>query len=97
MTGRYVGRYRDYNPLTDGTYRQLGDFWTMDADVRWAVGQDLVPASRWFSKTFVSLGAVNLLDREPEFSATTTSGYGWDGSQNDIRGRYAYLEIGLNF
>ncbi|KAF1717034.1 hypothetical protein CSC74_09240 [Pseudoxanthomonas yeongjuensis] len=97
MTGRYVGRYRDYNPLTNGVYRQLGNFWTMDADVRWAVGQDLAAGSRWFSKTFVSLGAVNLLDREPEFSATTTSGYGWDGSQNDIRGRYAYLEIGLNF
>jgi len=98
LIGRYVGNYRDYNPLSNGRYQRLGDFWVWDANLRWDVGRGLALQERsWLSSSYVSLGAVNLFDHEPEFAATTSPGYGWDGAQNDIRGRYAYIELGLKF
>jgi hypothetical protein len=97
LIGRYVGHYRDYNPLSDGRYQQLGNFWIWDANVRWEIGQDLALQNRLLSKAYVSLGAVDLFDHTPEFSATTSPGYGWDAAQNDIRGRYVYLQFGLSF
>lgn len=98
IAGRYVGNYRDYNPLDDGRYQRLGDFWVWDANLRWDTGRALAPdEASWLSGSYVSLGAVNLFDHQPEFAATTSPGYGWDGAQNDIRGRYAYIEFGLKF
>lgn len=97
LTGRYVGHYRDYNPLLDGSYLQLGDFWVFDTNVRWNFGRHFAPGSLVQPGSYVSAGVVDLFDHEPEFSATTSPGYGWDGAQNDIRGRYFYMEAGLKF
>jgi len=97
MDGRYLGKYRDYNPLLNGQYLYLGDTWTFDMNARWDVGEQLHLGSGWLSKLNVSLGAVNVFDRKAQFSASSTPGYGFDAGQYDIRGRYGYLQVGLQF
>lgn len=97
IDGRYLGKYRDYNPLLNGQYLYLGDTWTFDMNARWAVGEQFHLGGSWLSKLNVALGAVNVFDRKAQFSASSTPGYGFDAGQYDIRGRYAYLQIGVQF
>jgi outer membrane receptor protein involved in Fe transport len=97
IDGRYVGRYRDYNPLNNGVYLHLGNTWTWDLNMRWDLGEDLRLRGSWLSKLHVALGAVNVFDRPPQFSASTAPGFGFDAGQYDIRGRYAYAQVGLQF
>lgn len=97
LTGRYVGKYRDYNPLNDGLYLQLGDRALWDLNIAWDLGRDELFRNGWFSKLRVAVGAVNLFDTQPQFSASTSPGYGFDGSQGDIRGRYIYGDISIHF
>jgi iron complex outermembrane receptor protein len=98
LDGRYVGHYRDYNPLlSTGLYQRLGNTWTWDVNMRWELGENLRLRGSWLSKLHVALGAVNVFDRQPQFSASTGPGYGFDAGQYDIRGRYAYAQLGVQF
>jgi iron complex outermembrane receptor protein len=85
LSGRYVGKYRDYEPLLDGDYQTLGNFWLWDANVH----LDLT------RRAYVEIGGVNLFNTLPQFS--NNGGTGFDGTQADLRGRYLYGKVGTRF
>jgi iron complex outermembrane receptor protein len=99
MIGRYIGAYLD--PIAfetgpaAGTYQKLGDFWMVDLNVDLGVGRWLAPQAKWFSDTRLAVGALNLFNRLPDFCNACFSGY--DATQYDIRGRFAYAELRLSF
>jgi outer membrane receptor protein involved in Fe transport len=95
--GRYTGKYRDYNPLNNGRYLQLGGRVLWDLNTSWDLGQDANFRDGLLSKLRVAIGVVNLFDSMPQFSASTSPGYGFDGAQGDIRGRYIYGDISIRF
>lgn len=100
LSGRYISHYRDYYPLPANTpragdYLQLGDFWLFDVSLNYAVGKAWAPDSKWFSGTTFSLSALNLFDREPDFS--NAFGNGYDPAEYDIRGRYVTANLKFSF
>ena len=96
VAGRFIGKYRDYEPLADGTYLNLGSFWVCDANIRFDAGKSLASGNSWLSGTYVELGAVNLFNNLPQFS-NTLAGTGFDGTQADLRGRFLYGKIGFKW
>ena len=96
VTGRYVGKYRDYNPLPDGDYLTLGNSWLFDANVRYAIGEQFASGKSWARGAYAEIGGVNIFDRLPQFS-TFLSYLGYDPSQADIRGRFLYVQLGLQW
>ena len=94
FTGRYVGSYRDYDYATSG--RIIGNFWTFDAYARYDIGENLAPQSRFFRKAYVAFGGVNIFNRLPNYSNFLGS-IGYDPTQYDIRGRYLYSQVGIQF
>ena len=92
LAGRFTGTYRDYDRLLNGTYLTLGDIWYMDASLKYRLGT-VVGDHPWSPKFTVEIGAVNLLDQEPQFSNQFHGAYGFDTLQADMRGRFGYVEI----
>jgi iron complex outermembrane receptor protein len=92
VAARYIGEYEDYAPST----RQLGDFWLVDANVSYDVGQALAPQSRYLDGLSLSGGVVNLFDKLPEYSFMFGT-VGFDPRQYDIRGRFLYVQLGAQF
>ncbi|HEY0342271.1 MAG TPA: hypothetical protein VGC34_15815, partial [Steroidobacteraceae bacterium] len=92
--GRYVGSYNDYLGYT-GTYpHELGDFWIFDGNARLDVGKMFANEGSWWRDTYVSVGAVNMFNRQPQFSYYF---YGYDTTQADPLGRYVYVQAGIKF
>jgi len=83
---RFVGTYTDY----DST-RTIGDFWLFDTSLRYEFRR----ASGWFREAHAELGAVNLFNRQPQYSNYDFGGVGYDPAQADIRGRFMYLRVGV--
>jgi iron complex outermembrane receptor protein len=97
VTGRYVGRYRDYDPLiTTGTYLTLGNFWLVDLNARYVIGQTLAHSSQYLRNSYLEVGAVNLANSLPPYSNIFGVG-GYDPTQYDIRGRFLYTRLGVKF
>ena len=96
VDGRYVGSYRDYDPLTNGTTLTLGDFWLFDANFRFAFGQSLAPGN-WLSGAYAELGVVNLFNTLPQFSMYNGGVVGYDPTQGDLRGRFVYAQFGVKW
>ncbi len=92
VAARYVGSYEDYAPST----RRLGDFWLVDANVSYEIGQALAPGSRFMEGVSLSAGAVNLFDKLPDYSFLAGT-VGFDPRQYDIRGRLLYVQLGARF
>jgi iron complex outermembrane recepter protein len=82
---RYVGSYIDYR-----TPRDIGNFWTFDANLRYDIGDDIGADG-----AYVAVGAVNLFDTSPEYSSFSGNAVGYDPSQADIRGRFLYVRLGV--
>lgn len=101
LIGRYVSTYQDPRPLDTGpmagTIQTLGDFWLVDLNVDMSLGRWLAPGTNRLSGTHLSIGAVNLLNRQPDFCNGCGRQRGYDTTQEDIRGRFAYAEIKFNF
>ncbi len=99
INSRYVGAYLDPAAFATGpragTYQQLGDFWIADLNVELGVGNWLAPQNTWLSATRLSLGALNVFNKLPDFCNACLSGY--DAQQYDIRGRFAYAELKFSF
>ena len=87
--GRYVSRYVDY----DST-RTIGNFWLVDANVRYALGKAIAPGSNYWENLYIKLGGVNLFNRQPQYSSYGFNFVGYDPTQADIRGRFIYVQIG---
>ncbi len=90
VTGRYVGRYRDYQDYVPNN-NILGNFWIADAAFHVDLGNGLGPSLSWVQRLGFDLGVVNLFDKAPQFS----NGIGFDPREADIRGRFAYLQLGV--
>jgi hypothetical protein len=93
LTARYIGRYKDYQDLAANT-NELGNFFFYDAHLRYDVGSHPGASLSWLAGTYFELGAVNLLNRLPEFSY---NGTGFDPNEADIRGRFIYASIGAKW
>jgi iron complex outermembrane receptor protein len=85
LSGRYVGKYRDYEPLLDGDYQTLGNFWLWDANLRLDLNR----------RAYLEIGGVNIFNTLPQFS--NNGGTGFDGTQADLRGRFVYGRIGAKW
>jgi len=94
VNGRYVSSFMDIAPLSNGTVQTLGDFWTWDASVGLALGGLALPGTQWLGKARVSLGVVNLFDKQVPFSMNSS---GYASSVYDLRGRYVYLSMGTRW
>ena len=97
VTGRYTSKYRDYEPLADGQYQSLGNFWLFDVSGRLDIGKSLWATSAWAKGTFVELGGINVLNRLPQFSTINGGHPGYDYMEADIRGRFVYARLGIAF
>lgn len=95
IDGRYVGRYTDYDPLPDGTFQTLGNFWYVDANIHYDLGMHFPARQKWLGGFYIAGGAVNLFNRTPQFSNLQFGFAGYDGTQADIRGRVLYAQVGL--
>lgn len=94
VDGRYTGKYRDYLPLPDGAYQTLGNFWIFDVNAKMSL-----KTPGWISAVVphadLEIGAVNALNRLPQYSNNPYIGY--DGTQADIRGRFLYVKLGVRW
>jgi iron complex outermembrane receptor protein len=97
LDGRYVGKYRDYDPLPNGSYLTLGNFWLCDANFRYAVGHALAPQEPWTQDLYLEVGGVNLFNTMPQFSNLAGGFAGYDPTQADIRGRFLYVRMGAKW
>jgi iron complex outermembrane receptor protein len=87
---RYTGRYKDYQDYVPNS-NELGNFWLIDANFRWAIGNHLLKDNGWLKGSYLSIGAVNLLNKSPQYSFTTLN---YDPAEADIRGRFLYAQLG---
>jgi iron complex outermembrane receptor protein len=92
MQGRYTSKYQDY----DST-REIGNFWLVDVNGRFAIGQAIGAQTRFWQKAYISIGAVNLFNKLPQFSNFESGIVGFDPSQADIRGRFLYAQVGTGW
>ena len=96
VDGRYVGRYQDYAPLTDGQYQQLGGFWLFDLNAKMRISGTRADESKE-SGAFLQLGAVNALNSLPRFSMFSGGYLGYDPAEYDIRGRFVYFNVSFGW
>jgi iron complex outermembrane receptor protein len=91
VAGRFTGKYRDYDPLVNGTYLTLGNLWYCDANLRYRL--DALSPGTWARNAVVEIGGVNILNRQPQFSNMFSGFYGFDTLQADMRGRFLYIRL----
>jgi len=94
LSARYVSAYQDYAPLANGAINWLGKYWLADANLRVGLGALGFSSTEFLKDSWVSLGAVNLFNRQPHYASTSL---GYDYRQDDIRGRFVYAEVGVKF
>lgn len=100
LIGRWVSAFQDSEPLATGpgagTTQILGDFWMFDLNVDLGVGAWLASGESSLSDTRLSVGAVNLFNRLPDF-CNGCSSRGYDPTQYEIRGRLLYADLKFGF
>jgi iron complex outermembrane recepter protein len=94
VSGRYVGRYKDYQDYAVSPL-ELGDFWVFDVNARYEIGKGLLGQTRWLTGTYLAVGAINLFDHTPQLSYG--GGIPFDPAENDIRGRFLYVQLGAKW
>jgi iron complex outermembrane recepter protein len=90
IAGRYIGPYRDYQDAFPNS-NELGNTWIFDVNGRYEVGDTLGSQSKWVQRAYVTIGAVNVLNKVPPFSYTGTW---YDWHEYDARGRFVFLNVG---
>jgi iron complex outermembrane receptor protein len=91
LTGRYTSEYKDYQDFVPNS-NELGNFWIFDLNARYDAGKALASNGTWLVGTYLSVGAINLLDKTPPYSYFVGAPY--DPTQYDIRGRIIYVQLG---
>jgi len=89
LDARYVDKYQDYS-----SSNVIGNLWFTDLHVRYGIGQGMHLNIAPLRNSFVELGAVNLFNRLPQRSNYFGGSVGYDPAVSDIRGRFAYLQLG---
>jgi len=51
----------------------------------------------WLRDSAISIGGVNIFNRQPQFSNRFFGAYGFDTLQADMRGRFLYVQIEKQF
>jgi outer membrane receptor protein involved in Fe transport len=92
VSGRYVGRYQDYD-----SSKEIGDFWLFDCSATLNINRafDLVISQP--RDSYVTIGAVNVFNRLPQNSNFDFGTVGYDPTQADIRGRFVYVQLGVRW
>jgi iron complex outermembrane recepter protein len=91
LTGRYLGRYLDYQ--TPPNNNHLGNYWLLDASASVNVGKLLRQESPVLGQTVFSVSAANILKRGPQFSNFQSGIFGYDPEEFDILGRYVTARL----
>jgi iron complex outermembrane receptor protein len=91
LAGRYISRYLDYQLFVPNTH-EIGNSWIFDFGARYDAGQAFAAKNSWLAGTYVAFGAVNLFNKTPPFSYTSTW---YDLQEYDIRGRFLHLNVGV--
>ena len=103
VTGRYTGRYNDYinpflafgvTPVVPTYPHELGNFWLIDANLRWDIGRVLARQTAWLAGTSIEIGGNNLFNKPPQYSYDFT---GYDPLEADVLGRFLYARVGVRF
>jgi iron complex outermembrane receptor protein len=92
LTGRYIGRYQDYD-----TTNEIGNFWLFDANLRYSIPASFLHTTDPRHHAYVEIGGVNILNRLPQSSNFGYGQEGYDPLEGDIRGRFLYARLSLNF
>jgi iron complex outermembrane receptor protein len=92
VSGRYVGRYQDY----DNT-QEIGDFWLFDCSATININRAFNRRGAQPRDSYVTIGAVNIFNRLPQNSRFDFGTVGYDPTQADIRGRFVYAQLGLRW
>ena len=92
MNGYYTGKYQDYNSL-----REIGNFWIVDANVRWALGRNFLDSDHFWRGTYIEAGATNLFNRSAQFSNYGSDYNGFDVAEASVIGRELYVQTGVHW
>ena len=90
--GYYTGKYRDYDSL-----REIGNFWIVDANVRWALGREFAASDPDLRGTYLEAGATNLFNRGAQFSNYASDFAGFDAAEMNVIGRSLYVQVGAHW
>jgi iron complex outermembrane receptor protein len=92
VSGRYVGRYQDY----DST-KEKGDFWLFDCSARINISRAFGIGGAEPKDSRITVGVINAFNRLPQNSNFDFGTVGYDPTQADIRGRFLYAQLGLRW
>ena len=92
VSGRYVGRYQDY----DST-KEIGDFWLFDCGATLNINRAFDLKSSQPRDSYLKIGVVNVFNRLPQNSNFDFGTVGYDPTQSDIRGRFVYAQLGVRW
>ena len=93
VAGRFVGRYLDYQDFVPNS-NEIASTWVFDVSARAEIGETFASTVPFAKNAYVSIAAVNLLNKIPQFSYNPA----WYVFQeSDIRGRYLRLSVGSRF
>lgn len=90
VTSRYLGAYKDMGTST----RSLGNAWTHDLSASLDLIKSGLVSGPMVRTATMSLGIVNVADRQPEFVETSPF---YDPTQADWRGRYASVRLSVTW
>jgi len=90
LTSRYVGSYKDAGTSA----RRLGDSWVHDLSGSLNLKKLGLGLADWSKSAVLTLSVANATDRRPEFVGTLPY---YDVTQADWRGRYASVQLGVDW
>jgi iron complex outermembrane receptor protein len=94
-TARYAPSYADAIPGAQRNGRTVASQTLVDVQLAYEFAPQGGDKSDVLSGLRISVGATNLLDKDPPFSESTGGGY--DRSQANVLGRFAYLTLSKRF
>jgi iron complex outermembrane recepter protein len=91
VTARYLGHYLDYQ--TPANSNQLGGYALWDASASIALGELLGLNTPGLERSEFSVTAVNLFNRDPQYSNAGFGSIGYDSQGYDILGRFVTARL----
>ncbi len=92
VSGRYVGRYQDYDRT-----QEIGDFWLFDCAATLNINRAFDLKRSQPRDSYLKIGLNNAFNRLPQNSNFNFGTVGYDPTQSDIRGRFVYAQLGARW